>query len=439
MGFLVLDEAFDEWRYAKVENGYHKYFAEWAEKDLTDFIVRDRNHPSIIMWSIGNEIIDQRHADGKDTARFLTEICHLVDNTRPVTCGFNDSDAAIKNGLASEVDIPGFNYKPHLYEKYTKEHPEWIMYGSETESCISSRGIYHFPVKEDIPATLKDDIHFTSYDMAGPAWAYAPDREFEVQDRMKHILGEYVWTGFDYIGEPTPYYKEWPSRSSYFGIVDLCGIPKDRYYSYMAKWTDKDVLHILPHWDFEERIGEVTPVHVYTNYNKGELFVNSKSHGVIKKNDTNEYTKNRLIWDDVVYETGEIRVVVFDDDDNIAMEKTVKTSSAPAKIATYADREVIDADGDDLTFITIEIQDADSNFCARANNLVNIEVEGAGELIAVDNGDQTSIKPFKRNQVECFNGKAVVIIRSKLNESGNIVIRFSSCGLKSSEMIIKAK
>lgn len=439
MGFLVLDEAFDEWRYAKVPNGYHKYFAEWAEKDLTDFIIRDRNHPSIIMWSIGNEIVDQTYADGKDTARFLTDICHRVDSTRPVTAGFNDSEAAIENGLAGEVDIPGLNYKPHLYEKYTKEHPEWIMYGSETESCVSSRGVYHFPVKEDIPSTIMEDLHLTSYDMTAPGWAYPPDREFEAQDRMKNILGEYVWTGFDYIGEPTPYYKEWPSRSSYFGIVDLCGLPKDRYYTYLAKWTYKDVLHIMPHWDFVERIGEVTPVHVYTNYNKGELFVNGKSQGMQKKNDTNEYTKNRLMWDDVVYEPGEIRVVVYDDNDNVAMEKIVKTSKAPAKIVATADRATIDADGDDLSFITLEVQDSDGNFCARANNLVDVEVTGAGELLAVDNGDQTSIKPFKRNQIECFSGKAVIIIRSKLNESGDIMIKLSSRGLESTDLTIKTK
>ena len=437
LGFLVIDEAFDEWRYGKVDNGYFKYFDQWAEADLTDMIIRDRNHPSIIMWSTGNEVLDQSYEDGKDTARFLTDICHKLDPTRPVTAGFNNSEDAIKFGLANEVDIPGFNYKPHFYDRYTKEHPEWIIYGSETESCTSTRGVYHFPVEEQFPADLKDDLTCSSYDLVGPAWACSPDKEFDAQDRNPNILGEFVWTGFDYLGEPTPYRQEWPSRSSYFGILDLCGIPKDRYYSYQAKWSGKDVLHVFPHWDFEERIGKIVPVHAYTNFNKGELFVNGVSQGIVEKNDENIYTQNRLIWDDVIYQPGEIKVVVFDEKDQVAMERVTKTSQSPRKISALADRSEIRADGDDLAYITLSIVDELDSLCARANNPVDISIEGPGELVAVDNGDQTSLKPFLRNTIEAFSGKAVVTVRSIIDTPGNIVISLSSKNLEIKKIVIK--
>ncbi|MCC2686398.1 MAG: hypothetical protein K0R75_3297, partial [Paenibacillaceae bacterium] len=265
MGFLVIDEAFDEWASGKVKNGYHRLFHDWAEKDLRAMIRRDRNHPCIIMWSIGNEIREQGQKDGAKIAQFLTDICHDEDRTRPVTAGFNNTDAAIKNGLAAAVDVPGWNYKPHLYKKYHEEHPEWIMYGSETASTVSSRGKYEFPAEEEVPVEVRPSLHTSSYDLAAPKWATTPDKEFAAQEECEFSLGEFVWTGFDYLGEPTPYREEWPSRSSYFGIVDLCGIPKDRYYLYQSHWSNKPVLHLLPHWNWDGMEGKAIPVHCYTS------------------------------------------------------------------------------------------------------------------------------------------------------------------------------
>ena len=287
LGLLVMDEAFDMWRMPKVPNGYSKYFDQWAERDLRDMLRRDRNHPSIIMWSIGNEILEQGKPEGAKVARWLTGICHQEDRTRPVTAGFNNWVGATKNGLADEVDIQGLNYKPTLYESTLKEHPKWVIFGSETSSCVSSRGVYHLPIEK---YDKHESLQVTSYDIIAPPWAYAPDVEFEAQDRMQNVLGEFVWTGFDYLGEPTPYggrdnatkgqwSGDWPSRSSYFGVVDLCGFPKDRYYLYKSVWTAEPVLHILPHWNWKGREGQSIPVVCYTNCEEVELFLNGRSLG----------------------------------------------------------------------------------------------------------------------------------------------------------------
>ena len=284
MGLLVMDEAFDVWQLHKVPNDYAKYFDEWSERDVRDFVHRDRNHPSIILWSIGNEVVEQRKPDGWKQAKRLTQFFHEEDPTRPTTSAFNSWADAIRNGLAAQVDIPGFNYQPTHYEQIMQEHPDWIIFGSETASAVSSRGVYQLPMVK----YAKDPSHeISSYDIITAPWAYPPDVEFTYQDKFPQVLGEFVWTGFDYIGEPTPYFwfgvgdtsHDWPARSSYFGMIDLAGFPKDRYYLYQSHWTTKPMVHVLPHWNWEGREGQDIPVMVYSNADEVELFLNGQSLG----------------------------------------------------------------------------------------------------------------------------------------------------------------
>lgn len=376
MGFVVQVEAFDEWRTGKNTNGYHCYFDDWAERDLQAMIRRDRNHPSVIMWSIGNEVREQGKVEGAEIARWLTEICHREDPTRPTTAGFNGHIAAIKNGLADAVDLVGFNYKPHDYQKKHEAYPNYILYGSETASTVSSRGEYKFPVAEKRKAYY-EDYHVSSYDLEYPNWASTPDTEFEQQDDCEFIFGEFVWTGFDYLGEPTPYNAGTPARSSYFGIVDLAGIKKDRYYLYQSKWSNHPVLHLLPHWNWEDRLGQNVPVFCYTNYPKAELFVNGKSMGVKGKNRRNKYERYRLMWKDVIYQPGEIKVVAYGDDGIPADTVSIKTAGNTYRLRTVVDRREITADGRDLAFVTVEVVDKEGNLCPRADNLLFLK---SGEL-----------------------------------------------------------
>jgi beta-galactosidase len=447
MGFLVIDEAFDEWKIPKLDHGYHTLFEEWVEKDLRAMIKRDRNHPCIIMWSIGNEIGEQRSESGAEVTRFLTDIAHDEDPTRPVTAGFNESDAAIKNGLADVVDIPGWNYQPHRYQQYHQLHPEWIQYGSETESTVSSRGAYYFPAEREI-GLKRDTLHVSSYDLSSPMWAYPPDVEFAAQDGCPFIMGEFAWTGWDYLGEPTPYKEEWPSRSAYFGSIDLCGIPKDRFYLYRSQWrNDIPTLHLLPHWNWEGREGEVTPVHCYTSYDSAELFLNGRSLGKRSKDPTVSYRiggkppwygsestpvqRYRLIWEDVRYEPGILKVVAFDQDGKPVAQEEVRTAGAPANITLLPDRSTINADGTDLSFVTVKITDADGNLCPLADNLVTFELDGPRRIVAVDNGDQTSLEPFAANSRKAFHGMCMLIVGSEKGASGEIRITASSRDLHS--------
>jgi beta-galactosidase len=438
MGFLVIDEAFDEWAAGKVKNGYHRLFQDWAEKDLRAMIRRDRNHPCIILWSIGNEIREQGQKDGAKIAQWLTDICHDEDATRPVTAGFNNTDAAIKNGLAAAVDVPGWNYKPHLYKKYREEHPDWIMYGSETASTVSSRGIYEFPAEEEIPVKVRPSLHTSSYDLAAPKWATTPDKEFLAQEECEFSLGEFVWTGFDYLGEPTPYREEWPSRSSYFGIVDLCGIPKDRYYLYQSQWSEKSVLHLLPHWNWDGFEGKAIPVHCYTSYGQAELFLNGKSLGIRKKSGRSLYERYRLIWNEVTYEPGTLKVVAYDDQGVEVASKEIKTSGAPARIELQPDVQQLRADGDDLCYITAGIVDKDGNPCPTANCPVTFTVHGAGEFAAADNGDPTDTESFRSPTRSAFSGKCMLIVRSLSDRAGEITIEAVSNGLTGATATIKS-
>ena len=438
MGILVQLEVFDEWEIPKNENGYSLYFNEWAERDMRNAIRRDRNHPSIIMWSIGNEVREQDHGErGKEIARFLAQISREEDPTRPVTAGFNHHNAAIANGMAAEIDLFGMNYKPRDYKRIYTENPDFIVYGSETASTVSSRGEYKFPVRE-FRSPWYNDYHVSSYDMEFPAWATTPDTEFEAQDDHDFVLGEFVWTGIDYLGEPTPYNTATPARSSYFGIVDLAGLKKDRFYLYQSNWSDEPVIHLLPHWNWHDRIGQVVPVFCYTNYPKAELFVNGQSMGVREKDPSNRYTRYRLMWNDVIYQPGEIKVVAYDESNQQVAEKTIKTAGEPHTLRLTADRTNITADGKDLSYVTIEIVDKDGNLCPRAAKLLFFEVQGEGSLVALCNGDPTDQTSFASSYMNAFNGKLVATLQSEVN-AGDIELRVFGGRLEEQRIVIRAE
>lgn len=435
MGVMVQVEAFDEWKMGKCTNGYNTLFDKWAERDLTDLIHRDRNHPSVIMWSIGNELREQDAADGGKVAQFLTDIVHREDPTRPSTAGFNNHWGAITNGLADAVDLVGFNYKHFDYVNKHKEHPEYVLYGSETSSAVSSRGVYKFPVRDNWEPWY-NDYQVSSYDMDYVPWGSAPDTEFAQQDDNDFLLGEFVWTGFDYLGEPTPYGDGAPSRSSYFGIIDLAGLKKDRYYLYQSVWSDQPVLHVMPHWTWPDCIGQEVPVQCYTNYPKVELFVNGVSKGVRTKDASAKFTRYRMMWDSVKYEPGEIKVVAYDDADKACEEKTIRTAGQPYQVRLKEDRKQIRADHTDLSYITIEVVDKDGNLCPRDASMLFVNVKGEGTLKALCNGDATDLTSFSSNYMRVFNGKMVAIVQST-DAAGEIKVVVSGERLKKGEVTIR--
>ncbi|WP_305768291.1 glycoside hydrolase family 2 TIM barrel-domain containing protein [Candidatus Epulonipiscium viviparus] len=430
-GIVTIDEAFDEWKIQKVSNGYGKHFNQEGEKDIRTMVKRDRNHPSIIMWSIGNEILEQRLIYGWKYAKFLSDICHEEDPTRPTTAGFNNTEGAFTNGLAAEVDIVGANYKPHQYVRFHNTYPDAVLYGSETSSCLSSRGHYYLPKRYPSIAEPMEDLQMCSYDMEGPAWAYYPEREIYVQKKNDYLLGEFVWTGFDYLGEPTPYRLEWPSRSSYFGIYDLAGLKKDRAYSYMSAWTDKEFIHILPHWNWNE--GDVVDIHCYTHAKEAELFVNGVSYGIKHKDENDELLSNRLIWKYIKFVPGEITVVA---QDKTKMSATIKTAGEPAQIKITPERTEIKADGEDLIYFVLEILDKDGVLCPKANNRVDLTVDG-GEYVAADAGDATSLRMFTEPYCEAFSGKLVAIAKS--SAAGTLTLKATAPELGEATAKIQVK
>uniref|UniRef100_UPI0032179A29 glycoside hydrolase family 2 TIM barrel-domain containing protein n=1 Tax=uncultured Draconibacterium sp. TaxID=1573823 RepID=UPI0032179A29 len=439
MGFLFMAESFDEWAKPKVKNGYNRWFDEWAEKDVVNLVRATRNHPCIVMWSSGNEVPDQHGSVGVKRAKWLQDIFHREDPTRPVTVGMDQVKATMESGFGSIMDVPGLNYRLPLYDEAYEKFPQGFILGSETASTVSSRGIYKFPVKE-YKHKLYNDFQSSSYDLEACNWSNVPDEDFVWQDDNEWVIGEFVWTGFDYLGEPTPYNEAWPSRSSYFGICDLAGLPKDRFYLYRSRWnTDDETLHILPHWNWEGREGETTPVFVYTNYNSAELFVNGVSQGIQTKTKTkSKLHRYRLMWMDVKYQPGTIKVVALDNDGKPIAEKEIHTAGKPHHFELSADRETISANGNDLSYITVSVVDKEGNLCPNADNQLDFKVSGAGKFRAVCNGDATSLELFHLPSMKAFSGKLVVTVQS-FDKAGEIELEVRSKGLKTAKISIKTK
>jgi len=438
MGFMFLAESFDEWAKPKVENGYHRFFEEYAEKDIVNLVRVTRNHPSIVMWSSGNEVPDQYGAEGLTRAKFLQDIFHREDPTRPVTVGMDQVKQTMQSGFGALLDIPGLNYRVHLYEDAYKAFPQGFILGSETASTVSSRGIYKFPVVQEKEKQY-DDLQCSSYDLEACSWSNVPDEDFVLQDDKPWVIGEFVWTGFDYLGEPTPYDEKWPSRSSYFGMADLAGIPKDRFYLYRSRWNTKDeTLHVLPHWNWEGREGQTTPVFVYTNYDSAELFINGKSMGIQHKNNTTPQNRYRLMWMDTKYEPGAIKVVAFDKNGKAVAEKEIKTAGKPHHLVLTPDRKTLAANGEDLSFVTVSVVDKDGIPCPTATNQLRFKVTGAGTYRAACNGDATSTEIFHDPTMKLFSGKLVVLVQST-DKAGDIELEVTGHGLQKGTIKLSAK
>lgn len=440
MGFMMMLEPFDEWDIAKCDNGYHRFFNEWAEKDMVNMLRQYRNNPCVVMWSIGNEVPTQWSPEGYKVAKFLQDICHREDPTRPVTCGMDQVKSVLANGFAAMLDIPGLNYRAHLYDEAYERLPQNIILGSETSSTVSSRGVYKFPVERKTGA-MYDDHQSSSYDLEYCNWSNIPDIDFARAEDHEWTIGQFVWTGFDYLGEPSPYdTNAWPNHSSMFGIIDLASIPKDRYYLYRSVWNkEAETLHILPHWNWEGREGEKTPVFVYTNYPSAELFINGKSYGrqTKHKNGTVE-NRYRLMWHDAVYQPGEVRVVAYDEQGNPVAEKTVRTASKPHHIELVTDRSSLQADGKDLAYVTLRIVDKDGNLCPNDGRLVSFKVKGAGKYRASANGDPTCLDLFHKPEMHAFGGMLTVIVQSG-EKTGEIELQATAKGIKTGTIRIPVK
>jgi len=429
MGFMLIVESFDEWKKPKVKNGYSQYFDAWSEKDLVNMVHHYRNNPSVIMWSIGNEVPDQWAPGGVAIAQRLQDIVHREDPTRPVTAGMDQFDAAVGNGFAALLDVPGFNYKPSRYPEARAKLPQGLMLGSETASTVSSRGVYKFPV-ELAKQKKYPDNQSSSYDLESCVWSQTPDEEFVQQDALPYVMGEFVWTGFDYLGEPTPYDEAWPSHSSYFGIMDLAGLPKDRYYLYRSRWnTASPTLHLLPHWTWPGREGQTTPVYCYTNYPSAELFVNGVSQGRRTKGPSDMLqTQFRLMWNDVKYAPGSIKVVAYDAAGKAVAEEEVRTAGQPHHLRLVADHNRLTADGQDLAYITVRVEDAQGNLCPDATDQVQFTVRGQGRFRAVANGDATSLELFHQPQMHAFHGQLVATVQSTA-QAGPMEVKATAKGL----------
>ena len=433
MGFLFLAESFDEWAVPKVKNGYNRFFEADVEKDIVNLVRATRNHPSIVMWSAGNEVPDQHGSMGAKRAKMIQDIFHREDPTRPVTVGMDQVKATMASGFGALLDIPGLNYRTHLYKEAYEKFPQGLILGSETASTVSSRGIYKFPV---VQAKMKQypDYQSSSYDLEVCSWSNIPDEDAVLQDDNDWVIGEFVWTGFDYLGEPTPYYKEWPSRSSYFGIIDLAGIPKDRYYHYRSRWNTKDeTLHMLPHWNWKGKEGDTIPVFVYTNYDSAELFLNGKSLGIQKKNKSSALNRYRLMWMDVIYEPGELKVVAFDKNGKAVKEKIIRTAGKPYALKLNADVTQLKANGKDLSYVTVSVVDKNGIECPTATNQLQFKVKGKGTFKAVCNGDATSLEMFHLPTMKLFSGKLVVTVQSS-KKAGKIKLLVKGDGLKNAEI-----
>lgn len=437
MGMMVMAESFDMWIYPKCKNGYALNFKDWADKDIENLVLNHRNHPSIVMWSIGNEIPEQWSEEGRNISKHLQDLCHKFDPTRPVTQGMDRAEDALKSGFAQVMDVPGFNYRVHKYDNNIKQLPKGFLLGSETASTVSSRGVYKFPVEASDSKTYTDG-QCSSYDVEYCPWSNLPDDDWRMQDDRDYTIGEFVWTGYDYLGEPSPYDEYWPSRSSYFGICDLAGLPKDRYYLYRSHWRKDDAtLHVLPHWTFPGREGETTPVYCYTSWPSAELFVNGKSQGRIVKNPATRLDRYRLRWNNVKYEPGEIKVVAYDYDGTAKGEKIIRTAGAPARIVLKADRNSISSKGEDLSFVTVSVVDKNGTPCPTATNNMKFNVSGAGKFRAACNGDATSLVAFNSTEMPLFSGELVVVVEGLRH--GTAMLSVSADGLPTATLPIEVE
>ncbi|MDE6125798.1 MAG: DUF4982 domain-containing protein, partial [Muribaculaceae bacterium] len=468
MGMMLMIEPFDDWGFRpKSLNGYGSIFKEWAERDMVNMLRHYRNNPSVVMWSIGNEVPSQWGPDGVGELQMLMDICHREDPTRPVTCGMDQIGSVLDNGFAATLDIPGFNYKPQYYLRAYETLPQKLVLGSETASTVSSRGCYMFPAELKANATY-DNHQSSSYDTEFCYWSNIPDIDFAMDDDYPWMIGQFVWTGFDYLGEPSPYDTDaWPNHSSVFGIIDLASLPKDRYYLYRSQWNDKDnTLHILPHWTWPGREGKVTPVVVYTSYPAAELFINGKSMGIRRKsaadkldysevankpywergdvehisraNDRKAMERYRLIWDDAVYEPGEVKVVALDADGKPAAEAIERTAGKPHHIVLSANRKVITADGDDLVYVTVRVADKNGNIVPTDSRMVNFTVSGAAEFLATANGDPTCLLRFDEPRMRLFSGAATCILRAA-SAPGTATLKVTAPGVKPATITIDVK
>lgn len=454
MGMMVMAESFDEWKASKVQNGYHKVFDEWVEKDLANLVRHFRNNPSVVMWCIGNEVPDQWNGNrGPKLSRMLQDICHRYDPTRPVTQGMDAPDAVVNNNMAATMDVAGFNYRPHKYAENYKKLPQCIILGSETASTVSSRGVYKFPVERRSMQKYPDH-QSSSYDVEHCGWSNLPEDDWIWHEEKPWCIGEFVWTGFDYLGEPTPYYTDWPSHSSLFGIIDLAGLPKDRYYLYRSHWNpEAETLHILPHWNWAGREGEVTPVFVYTNYPEAELFINGKSQGRRTKDlsvnvensadsastaDLKRQSRYRLMWMDTRYEPGTLKVVAYDKQGKPVCEKELHTAGAPHHIELVADRTQLKADEEDLAFVTVKVVDKDGNLCPLAENEIRFKVKGAGSYRAGANGNSTSLESFQAPKMKVFSGMMTAIVAAS-ERPGEIILEASAPGLKKAVLKLQSQ
>ena len=482
MGVMVMAESFDMWIHPKCKNGYSRFFDKvdsthansdgraWWERDLTNLVLVNRNHPSIIMYSIGNEIPEQGNAIGLKYSRLMQNLIHRLDPTRLCTQGMEHAARAMHCGVWQEMDIPGVDYHLFDYAEGLRLSPKGFLLGTETTSTISSRGVYKFPVEETYETEYPDG-QLSSYDLEACNWSNLPDDDWMWQDKCPAVIGEFVWTGFDYLGEPTPYDEYWPSRSSYFGIHDLAGLPKDRAWLYRSRWnTEKSTLHVLPHWTWKGREGETTPVFVYTSYPEAELFINGKSQGRKKKIDVpmenyltyrvdrtmpwgdtssfpdpntpegmNRLDRHRLRWMDVVYEPGEIKVVAFDAEGREAETQIIRTAGKPHHLELVTDRTQLTAtpvdtegratDTPDLAFVTVRVVDKDGNLCPDADPQLFFEVNGAGRFNSCCNGDATSTEVFVKPTMRAFHGELVVVVEAT-KKAGTATLTVSGKGLR---------
>ncbi|UIJ46641.1 DUF4982 domain-containing protein [Sphingomonas cannabina] len=445
MGFLVIDEVFDSWKQKKTPLDFHLIFPDWHEQDLRAMLRRDRNHPSVFLWSIGNEVGEQYTGEeGAAVARELVGIVREEDATRPTMTAMNWAKADMP--LPATVDVIALNYQgagirslPGQFPAFRARFPDKVIFSSESASALSSRGEYQFPVPGTISGPVRPGVggdpatrQVSAYELFASDFGSSADRSFAADDQAPYVAGEFVWSGFDYLGEPTPYYA---ARSSYSGIIDLAGFPKDRFYLYQARWRpDLPMAHILPHWTWPGREGQVTPVHVISSADEAELFVNGKSQGR-KKRAPFEY---RFRWDYVTYEPGELRVVTWKNGKEWATAQ-MKTAGAPARLDARADRATIRADGRDLSFVTVRIADKDGLTAPRAGNRLRFTIEGPGEIVATDNGDPTSFEPFQSHERNAFNGLALAIVRARPGEAGRIVLHVAADGLEGATVPIRSE